>query len=681
MPDGPRIRVGAPSAQSPSVLDSPLEQALRAIAGVLGDSPEEQILGLVGTIDIPGGVGPLQRAIKGLYSRVERVAQQVGAKGVHPNRLRSLLQSGASQEEVAYRKIPELLASHGDQPVTREALQAHLAANPAPRPQVKTRGDVSDLTARQTALGLETDAAFDRAFPSATTHGQPWPGDQLSQLDDANARHWAWGAAGGNAEDMAKLNRLAISPERRAAMLEYGRLANQTRALNEERLAGNTKFAQYQLPGGENYRETLLTLPPDQNRAAATHSARIKELTERRDALRSQLHSGQDVRSALANTETQIDMAMRATPKDPRQFVSSHFDEPNILVHVRSNERTLPTGERGRFLEEVQSDWHQKGKRQGYKTGDRLIDGHDYDWWNAETDRRFRVAADDRWREAIANRNRLVGRPDEVADAPFKDSWPELGLKQQLLEAADDDAIEWLGFTSGKTQAARYNLAKQVRHIDYRRSGDGYELGVVGLDGEGIDLPKRVYSAAELPDVVGKEVADKILAGEGQSGGGRKTLSGIDLQVGGEGMRKFYDEILPKRLEKLVKPFGGTVERQPLTGRTKEAIDAEMDAFYDAPQWTGRLRDQLERLQQERNLALSSAQTEGWVVRLTPEMKAKIKAAGFPLAAIPLAVSHARDGDAPPPNPRLDALLRKHGLVGGGVNAVGQRLQQPGGAR
>ena len=50
----------------------------------------------------------------------------------------------------------------------------------------------------------------------------------------------------------------------------------------------------------------------------------------------------------------------------PQNFHSGHFDEPNILVHTRANERTLPTGERGRFVEEVQSDWHQKGKQQGY---------------------------------------------------------------------------------------------------------------------------------------------------------------------------------------------------------------------------------------------------------------------------------------------------------------------------
>ena len=48
-------------------------------------------------------------------------------------------------------------------------------------------------------------------------------------------------------------------------------------------------------------------------------------------------------------------------------FRSSHYpDYSTILVHTRANERTLPSGEPGRFVEEVQSDWHQQGKKVGY---------------------------------------------------------------------------------------------------------------------------------------------------------------------------------------------------------------------------------------------------------------------------------------------------------------------------
>ena len=49
-----------------------------------------------------------------------------------------------------------------------------------------------------------------------------------------------------------------------------------------------------------------------------------------------------------------------------KKFQSSHFDEPNILVHLRMNTRTDAQGKKVLFLEEVQSDWGQKGKKEGF---------------------------------------------------------------------------------------------------------------------------------------------------------------------------------------------------------------------------------------------------------------------------------------------------------------------------
>ncbi len=47
-------------------------------------------------------------------------------------------------------------------------------------------------------------------------------------------------------------------------------------------------------------------------------------------------------------------------------YKSNHFDEKNILVHVRSDIRTDSKGNKIFFIEEVQSDWGQQGKREGF---------------------------------------------------------------------------------------------------------------------------------------------------------------------------------------------------------------------------------------------------------------------------------------------------------------------------
>jgi len=45
----------------------------------------------------------------------------------------------------------------------------------------------------------------------------------------------------------------------------------------------------------------------------------------------------------------------------PGTFRSDHWDEPNVLAHVRLNERMELDGKRVLLIEEIQSDWHQAG--------------------------------------------------------------------------------------------------------------------------------------------------------------------------------------------------------------------------------------------------------------------------------------------------------------------------------
>jgi hypothetical protein len=46
-------------------------------------------------------------------------------------------------------------------------------------------------------------------------------------------------------------------------------------------------------------------------------------------------------------------------------FHSGHFSEPNVLAHTRLNDRVDSDGKRVLFVEEIQSDWHQAGRKKG----------------------------------------------------------------------------------------------------------------------------------------------------------------------------------------------------------------------------------------------------------------------------------------------------------------------------
>jgi N12 class adenine-specific DNA methylase len=138
-----------------------------------------------------------------------------------------------------------------------------------------------------------------------------------------------------------------------------------------------TKFSQYQTPGGEDYRELLLTLPPADGQG---------------------------------------------------RYKSPHWDEPNVLAHVRFNDRFDADGKRVLFVEEVQSDWHQTGRKQGY------------------------------------------GKPG-VPDAPFKQSWPMLAMKRMIRYAAEN-GFERIAWTTGGQQEARYP-DDTVSQETKKRRGDG----------------------------------------------------------------------------------------------------------------------------------------------------------------------------------------------------------------
>jgi len=137
-----------------------------------------------------------------------------------------------------------------------------------------------------------------------------------------------------------------------------------------------TKYEQYQTPGGSNYKELLVTLP---NKRAITRLY-VLSVADTLNYAREEygLNSGEyqsvkrQVRLDLEDRGVsfeKINELFREYELSPGvvQFKTNHFDEPNIITHLRMNTRTDADGKKVLFLEEVQSDWGQKGKRQGFK--------------------------------------------------------------------------------------------------------------------------------------------------------------------------------------------------------------------------------------------------------------------------------------------------------------------------
>jgi hypothetical protein len=345
-------------------------------------------------------------------------------------------------------------------------------------------------------------------------------------------------------------------------------------------------FGKYTLSGGENYREVLLRMPPAKNKL--TQEQLAKEFYDKLNINTPFAKRWEDLPDWYRKQYIEDQPAAGKTRYDPVKFQSPHWPgQPNVLAHLRMSDRVGPNGEKVLHVEEIQSDWGQAGRKVGFSDPvskvaakekmDQLATKYD------ELGRERRLAEkemaelpdyNDRFAQ-LQNRVSQIGqerdllsdqmaelrsmiKSDAISSAPYVTStegWTDLALKRALREAAEGgyDRLIW---TPGVEQAKRYSLGNHVRSIDYMKEGpDSYRLGIVDKRGEGIDLPKETFTAKELEDYLGRDVAAKIVNDEGRSYRGRnhKSIENTDLFLGGKGMRGYYDRIVPKRLHDLAR--------------------------------------------------------------------------------------------------------------------------------
>ncbi len=269
--------------------------------------------------------------------------------------------------------------------------------------------------------------------------------------------------------------------------------------------------------------------------------------------------------------------------------MSGHYDEPNIVAHIRFNERVDADGNKVLFIEEIQSDWAQVGRKKGFiPTEAEKIEASnkikELRKQQQELALKYEETKDpiynEQWQkieDQIPALGRLAvvsdtGSTSRVPQAPFvmdTNQWTSLALKRMVRWATDND-FDQIAWTTGKQQAKRYDLSKQVSSLEWRtlyKGSDNGDLSAFDLNGNEI-LFKQGIKPEEVPDYIGKEASEKLLNNPTKT---RKSdtrtypetnvLEGVDLEVGGEGMGAFYDKILVDRAKKLGKQYGSKVEK------------------------------------------------------------------------------------------------------------------------
>ena len=331
------------------------------------------------------------------------------------------------------------------------------------------------------------------------------------------------------AEDRDLQALMALPQMARAEFMEKLKAQANKFPLKQRELTGEqTHHEDYTLPGGENYREILLHTPMPKNEGF--------------------------------------------------KGVRYHFGgTPNILASVMAKDRISPEGKKILHIEEIQSDWHQQGRKKGYINKEELEAAKKHLKQSAKRSKEAHSMMRDTsgriihdlWKQFMdlndqelqAKKQLTAIKAAGVPYGPHAKDWHELALKAMIQHAAEN-GYDQIAINHGKTVADRYSLAKAVKHIDATRYslpslGPVADVNVVGLNGAQLHA-EHGATEEKLAKLLGEELAKKIISQPKES---THRHEGEGLNIGGQGMKGFYDKMVPAFLNKFGKKHGVQVQQ------------------------------------------------------------------------------------------------------------------------
>ena len=314
----------------------------------------------------------------------------------------------------------------------------------------------------------------------------------------------------------------------------------------------------YQLPGGKNYKETILQMPglgfksPKHFQSTPDYVAHLRTAEHGNglliDELQSDLHQlgrekGYKEPVPLEETLRALDESLAAAKEERSQIFNDRKAATKTLRGLTKTAQEL------NWIEQASVNWANEKIANYPKEIDRINTG---------------IEATEKEIEDYKSGKKVKTR-GEAPDAPFRKDWP-LQLFKYALKDAVTTGKEWVGWTGGEKHAERYDLSEHVDSVNY----DPYNQRLIASkDGQRISDKSNV-TKEELADYIGKDLSSKLLQPETLNGAGNHVLSGVGLRVGGEGMKGFYDIMLPKEIGKYVKQWGAKVEPSVLEGAYKD---------------------------------------------------------------------------------------------------------------
>jgi hypothetical protein len=312
-------------------------------------------------------------------------------------------------------------------------------------------------------------------------------------------------------DDISSLNEVRIRVQEHAE--DYGDIEFPS----DETAPGFAQWGDYTEDGGKNYREMLLT---------------------------NDNYKGDPELPKLSDDD---DYAKKSRLR--RFNATGHYDEDNIIYHVRLKDREAADGGKVLYIEELQSDWAQRGRKLGFYNPDarvaetvkaEIVDIEKQKATIAAQLTKDYLAPDPRTagtanervlsplteydmaeqspeykklmqQEKALNKELNIGR--SLPRGPFvqsTDKWSTLAVKR-LLRYAAENGYDYIAITPGQVQADRWNnegladfydniLVKNFNNALKKVDTPQGDLFNKGMKVEQIRIPELSFSDSPVPD-------------------------------------------------------------------------------------------------------------------------------------------------------------------------------------
>jgi hypothetical protein len=365
--------------------------------------------------------------------------------------------------------------------------------------------------------------------------------------------------------------------------------------IEAEENQAETQFSNYQLPGGENYREAFVTVP----NSPVKIITQVRRLTPEEIARNSSLKGkenkswwgvvgddGKLVNAALDTQDKATELLRELKSTDGEERFSgkiggksdwkdghaSYSGIDNPVVRIRFNDRTDVDGNKVLFLEELQPPNNPEFGKMPKTLQDR--------WLAIGLKRMIRYAADNgydkvAWTTGEQQVQRYESALRKQVDAIEWEKTPEgvhiKGYKNDTYPAGSRFSVRDVSDAYDETPWGVFSRGEIVETFVTRQEAQAYaESNDQRTGTSGLKVADTRVAENDLTEVLGKVMADRIRKDPAQTG----TIEGENLTVDSPGVKKLYDVGIPSLANKILKELGGgkVGETQLETGKKTDRL-------------------------------------------------------------------------------------------------------------